>query len=315
MTATWNGRDADGNLVDDGDYQFWIQYSENQRNVPGPVTTGLTWTKRRSAFSVNPPAQGTQGTPTEYQQLHGHDHLRTLAPQIVVHDPNHADLMEGSVADFGELEIDTIGAPQMFTIKNAGAVDLNLTTLSLYGNGAADFAVTSPLVKTLAPGASTTFTVTFKPTVLGMCMASLEIASNDADQNPFAIDLMGTATPPPAPEIVVQQPAGSSLVDGNAKKSFGTVKVGKSSATKTFTIKNTGTAPLTGLKVLKGSNNPNEFVVGELSDNSLKPGKTATFKVMFKPKNKGSRSETIYIRSNDADECPFTIKLVGEGVK
>jgi hypothetical protein len=316
VTVTWNGRDADGNLVDDGDYKFWIQYSENQRGVPGPVTTGgLTWTKRDSAFSVNPPAQGTQGSPVNTSNFTDMTIAWTLAPQIVVQDPNNADLMEGSVSDFGELEIDTVGTPRTFTIKNAGAVDLNLTTLSLYGTGATDFAVTSPLVKTLAPGASTTFMVTFKPTVLGMSMASLEIASNDADQNPFAIDLMGTATPPPAPEIVVQQPAGSSLVDGKAKKSFGTVKTGKSSATKTFTIKNTGTAPLTGLKVLKGSNSSNEFVVGEISAKSINPGKSATFKVLFRPKNKGSRSETIFIKSNDADESPFSIKLVGEGVK
>ena len=65
----------------------------------------------------------------------------------------------------------------------------------------------------------------------------------------------------------MQQPAGSSLVDGKAKKSFGTVKIGTSSATKRFTIKNGGTAPLNDLKVLKGSNNSNEFVVGEFSAN------------------------------------------------
>ena len=42
---------------------------------------------------------------------------------------------------------------------------------------------------------------------------------------------------------------------------------------------------------------------------------TATFTVTFKPKHTGSRSETIYIKSNDADENPFSIKLVGAGVK
>ena len=63
IMVNWNCRDANGNLVDDGDYQFFIQYAENQSGVQGPVTTGLTWTKRTSASSATPAAQGTQGTP------------------------------------------------------------------------------------------------------------------------------------------------------------------------------------------------------------------------------------------------------------
>jgi len=63
ITVSWNCRDANGNLVDDGDYQFFVQYAENQSGVQGPVTTGLTWTKGTSAFSTSPTAQGTTGTP------------------------------------------------------------------------------------------------------------------------------------------------------------------------------------------------------------------------------------------------------------
>jgi len=63
ITVSWNCRDANGNLVDDGDYQFFIQYAENQSGVQGPVTTGLTWTKGTSAFSATPAAQGAQGSP------------------------------------------------------------------------------------------------------------------------------------------------------------------------------------------------------------------------------------------------------------
>jgi hypothetical protein len=45
VLLTWNGRDASGNLMVDGNYKLWIQYAEDQ-NVQGPYTTnGLVWTK------------------------------------------------------------------------------------------------------------------------------------------------------------------------------------------------------------------------------------------------------------------------------
>jgi hypothetical protein len=37
--------------------------------------------------------------------------------------------------------------------------------------------------------------------------------------------------------------------------------------------------------------------------------------VTFKPKAKGNRNAAIHIRSNDADENPFDIKLTGLGKK
>jgi hypothetical protein len=118
-----------------------------------------------------------------------------------------------------------------------------------------------------------------------------------------------------APDIAVQQPAGSDLTDGTAKKSFGTVKVGKSGAAKTFTIKNTGTTKLSKLAIKKSGTGKNDFVVGALGKTSLAAGASTTFKVTFKPTAKGARKADIQIASNDPDENPFDIKLVGEGAK
>ncbi len=118
---------------------------------------------------------------------------------------------------------------------------------------------------------------------------------------------------PVSAEIDVQQPAGSSLVDGTAKKSFGTVKVGETSSAKTFTIKNTGTTQLINLAISSTGNNPNDFIVSALSKTSLDPGGQTTFKVNFKPTATGTRSAIIHIGSNDADENPFDIKLTGMG--
>lgn len=114
------------------------------------------------------------------------------------------------------------------------------------------------------------------------------------------------------PEIVVQQPAGSGLADG-AKKSFGTVGVGKAGVAKTFTIKNSGTAKLAGLAITKNGTNAADFVVTAPAKTSLAPGGTTKFKVTFKPKAKGTRAAAIHIKSNDADENPFDIRLGGAG--
>jgi hypothetical protein len=63
IAVTWNGRDAANNVMPDGTYKLWIQYSEDDDSAPGPVTTnGLTWTKGASATTANPPAQGASFT-------------------------------------------------------------------------------------------------------------------------------------------------------------------------------------------------------------------------------------------------------------
>jgi hypothetical protein len=118
-----------------------------------------------------------------------------------------------------------------------------------------------------------------------------------------------------APDIAIQQPAGSNLTDGTAKRSFGTVKVGKNGSARTFKIENTGTAPLVKLAIKKSGAARNDFVVGALGKTSLAAGASTTFKVTFKPTAKGVRKAAIQITSNDPDENPFDIKLAGQGTK
>lgn len=114
-------------------------------------------------------------------------------------------------------------------------------------------------------------------------------------------------------EIAVQQPLGSNLVDGTAKKNFGTVVVGQGGNPKTFTIKNLGTGDLTGLAITKNGLNPGNFIVGPLTTTTLTPGTSTTFKVTFMPNATGTRGAAIHIHSNDANENPFDIKLSGTG--
>lgn len=119
----------------------------------------------------------------------------------------------------------------------------------------------------------------------------------------------------PGPEIAIQQPIGTELTDGGAKKSFGSVKIGKSSAAKTFAIKNTGKATLTGLAISKSGTHSGDFTVSQLAKTTLAPGASMTFKSTFKPKTKGAKTAVIKIKSNDKDESVFDIPVTGSGVK
>lgn len=119
--------------------------------------------------------------------------------------------------------------------------------------------------------------------------------------------------PPRAPEIEVKQLAGSILIDGETRKNFGTVKVGKTGSIKTFIIKNTGTANLTGLTLVKKGVQKGDFIITAPARTSLGPDESTRFTVTFKPAAIGTRNAAIHIKSNDADENPFDIKLTGSG--
>lgn len=117
----------------------------------------------------------------------------------------------------------------------------------------------------------------------------------------------------PAPEISVEQPVGSGLADGKAKKSFGSIKKGKSGVAKIFTIRNAGNSYIKGLAIVKDGPHSKNFNISALGATSLAPGKSTTFKVTFSPTSTGKRNAAIHIKSNDADENPFDIKLTGMG--
>ena len=117
-----------------------------------------------------------------------------------------------------------------------------------------------------------------------------------------------------APEIAVEQPVGTDLTDGSASIDCGSVSIGSSSAPFTFTVRNTGTANLTGLALSKNGANSADFTLGSLGATTLAPGASTTFTVTFTPAAAGTRTAAIHIASNDADENPFDITLTGTGV-
>ncbi len=79
------------------------------------------------------------------------------------------------------------------TIENLGSTDLNITGYNITGADASDF--TSTLVAGTIPGSSDqAYTITYSPSGTGSHFASIEIGSNDADEDPYIIHFEGVGT-------------------------------------------------------------------------------------------------------------------------
>jgi HYDIN/CFA65/VesB-like, Ig-like domain len=87
----------------------------------------------------------------------------------------------------------------------------------------------------------------------------------------------------------------------------------KTSATKTVTLKNTGTTPLTPISLAMSGTNAGDFVAADPTcGNSLNAGSSCSINVTFEPAAKGTRSATLKITDN-AKGGTQTVTLSGTG--
>jgi len=120
------------------------------------------------------------------------DFSSASASEIAVEQPFGTDLASGSTKDFGSSTVG-VAVPLTFMIKNTGSDNLTGLTITKSGTHAADFTVTSnPVAPVSGPSGSTTFTVQFTASAIGSRTATIQIANNDSDENPFNINLVGT---------------------------------------------------------------------------------------------------------------------------
>ncbi|MCP4744695.1 MAG: choice-of-anchor D domain-containing protein, partial [Desulfobacteraceae bacterium] len=148
--------------------------------------------------------------------------------------------------DFGSADITAGTVNRTFTIENLGSSSLTLSgspLVAVGGTNSADFSIVSNPASQIASGGSATFTVRFDPSQSGQRTATLSIANNDSDENPYNFNIKGTGSS--APEIDVQG-AGVTIDDGDTTPSavddteFGEANISNGSVEKEFTIKNNG---------------------------------------------------------------------------
>lgn len=232
--------------------------------------------------------------------------------EISVRKPVDVEHVDGETTQhFAETAAGSSSEWQTYTIKNVGKAHLTGITLKLKGENAADFVIKQPAKKNLPGGATTTFKVKFAPKKSGIRTAGLRILSNDSDEGNFAIALQGSALG--VPVIGVSLPADTPLTDNSGVTNFGFAVVKTTGKTRTFTIRNSGEATLSGLSISRGGLNKGDFQVGPLGSTSLAPGASTTFKVTFHPKKKNARRAVLHLASNDKQAGVFDINVSGTG--
>jgi surface protein len=106
-----------------------------------------------------------------------------------------------SIADhtnFGLANVSSSTVIRTFTVENLGSSTLSLSgspTVNITGTNAGDFMVNSAPVNSVPATGSTTFQITFAPTVNGVRNATVSITNNDTDENPYTYAIRGEAGP------------------------------------------------------------------------------------------------------------------------
>ncbi len=226
------------------------------------------------------------------------------------------------LTDFGPVLLDQASVSHTFTIYNNGVSNLNLTNsprVVIGGANPEDFSVSAQPASPVAPSGSTSFTVVFDPSAEGLRSASIAIANNDADKDPYTFSIQGLGGD--FPEIDLQG-NNTSISNGDLTPSpaddtdFGSLAVPSGTASHTFKILNTGTRDLAlsgSPKVDISGPNAGDFSVTQQPSSSVPPAGFTTFTIVFDPSATGLRTALATIASDDPDENPYTFSIQGTG--
>ena len=155
------------------------------------------------------------------------------------------------------------------------------------------------LPSTLAPGQSTSFTVSYSPATEGTNSGAINLVSN-ASNPTLGVSLAGAAIAATPPAVLAQSV--STLA-------FGNVQVGTSKA-EPESLTNTGSSPITiAQATVSGSG---YSVTGLTLPLKLAPGQSANFNVTYAPNSAGISSGSLVI-SSDASNPTLAASLSGAG--
>jgi hypothetical protein len=198
--------------------------------------------------------------------------------------------------DFQRVLVGTASAGAQVTLTNNGTTDLNLAGFGVTG----PYQVTGLAATTLAPGASTQFTVTFNPTMPGAANGALELSSDDP-ASPSQLPLRGIGV---APRISAAP----------AAVAFGQVALGTaSSATLRLTNPGDATLNISGFS-LSGANAGDFVLDAGVGAMSLAPGASTVINVGFAPSGHGAREAALEIASDAFGATSLSVALSGSGV-
>jgi len=169
-----------------------VSISSGARHVVAVRYDGTVVTWGDSGNNLAPPS----GLPFVTQTSAGQGYTVALAevqmPILVCEYPVGTELSNNTPPEVGEAcMLGRVGEIRVFRARNSGNANLGNIVVSKSGADSSHFLLTAPTTDSLAPGASTTFSVSFTPTSSGSRTAQLSITSNDTNNSPFIINLSG----------------------------------------------------------------------------------------------------------------------------
>lgn len=221
--------------------------------------------------------------------------------RVITIPPVPANFVNPAALTFGNMPVGNTSAPQLITIANSGTGPLDVSNISVTGPDAADF-VLGPggtcvgTSFTLAPTASCTIAVMYKPEAVGPQNGAVTVTDNAAG-SPLAVAIQGyggqaiASVSPNSVTFLAQLP-------------------GTTSSPTAVTVTNVGDAPLMISKITATAG------FGE-SDNCTQPSGIApsdfcTINVTFAPAESGVTKGTLTIASNGTGS-PQVLALQGTG--
>lgn len=217
-----------------------------------------------------------------------------------------------------------------FTIENLGSTALSLTGASPYvqitGAHASSFSVTTIPSNSIAGGGTTTFVITFSPTSGGAKNATLTIANNDSDEDPYNFNISGTCQ---GSNNIYVYGNGNDVVKGSVTTSatnltnFGLIPVTTGLKQNTFIITNLSSSSSYLSNVTISGTDASMFtVVSQPNNGAVSVGKSTSFTINFTPSSAGVKSATVtfnaYTNSTrttpDTIDPVYTFAVSGEGI-
>ncbi len=190
------GGDRYWHIDNDTNTDTYIRYSANHDEDPSP-TNVTSWNGGTATIIYNGSEIDVKGNSVSIAD-------GDTSPSLSDH------------TDFGNADVNGGTVIRTFTIENTGGAALSLTDSSPYvaisGTHAGDFSVTTIPSNSIASSGSSIFRITFNPSASGTRIASLSIANDDDDENPYNFNIQGTGFAVPtattnAATSVVQQSA------------------------------------------------------------------------------------------------------------
>jgi len=201
-----------------------------------------------------------------------------------------------STISFGTISVGTTSPAGGVTLFNMGNATLSISSITITGTNAADFAQTNTCGAAVMAANNCTISVTFTPSAAGTRTAAISI-TDSATGSPQSVSLTGTGTT-----------GGPAASVSPLKLTFASQNILTTSPAQTITLSNTGTAALSVIGIVATG----DYAQTNNCGTSLAAAANCSVQVTFSPTATGTRAGYITFADN-APTTQQTVTLSGTG--